>query len=251
MTTRRIQPHRNTDGSNMNYQQRRQMRLRQEREQRVQERKQREQQQIEAVLNPPAAPLPYRERVAQRKAEAEGKAQAQYEAEQVAKSNAAPRNLYRERAEALRGELYKGESVRKRFDHFNRLADAEDASRAAQAEQAAKQAATDSDPAVANARESATYLQKMAEATGQQELIKRAQECGGIAQAGDASLYWRRAAEVEAAILSFHDAKAAERRAAKLAADAEYEAAATAAQESKARRDAAISAGEVVERAAE
>jgi len=228
----------------MNFQQRRQMRLRQEREQRIEQRQQKEQAAIDAALNPQPEPLPFRERQAQRKAEAEGKAQTAYEAEQAAAANAGPVNPYRQRAEALSNQLYQGRMMQARFAHFSALADKWDREQAAAAEAAAKQAAIDSDPSVSNARESATYLQKMAEATGNQELVKRAQECGGIAQAGDASLYWRQAAEVEAAILSFHDAKAAERRAAKVAADAEYEAAATAAQESKARLEAAISAGE-------
>jgi hypothetical protein len=244
MTTRRIQPLRNVDGSPMNFQQRRQLRLKQEREQRIQERQAKEQAAIDAALNPQPEPLPFRERQAQRKAEAEGKAQAAFEAEQAAAANAGPVNPYRQRAAECQNQLYQGSAMRARFNHFTARADQWDREQAAAAEAAAKQAAIDANPAVGNARESATYLQKMAEATGDQELVRRAAECGGIAQAGDVSLYWRQAAEIEAAILNHHDSKAAERRAAKVAADAAYEAATAAAQESKARLDAAIRAGE-------
>jgi len=222
----------------MNFQQRRQMRLRQEREQRIQERQQKEQAAIDAALNPPAAPLPFRERQAQRKAEAEGQAVAAYEAEQA--KAAGPRNHFREQAEQMEGQRYLP-SVARRYERFMALADELDRERAAASEQAAKQAELENSPAVVNSRTSAGLLVKMAEQAGDAELVKQAQECAGIAAAFNPALYWERMKAVETQILNVLDTRAAERRAAKAQADAEFEQAASIAQSAREQ----LSAGDV------
>jgi hypothetical protein len=224
----------------MSFQQRRQSRLKQEREQRIEQRQQKEQAAIDAALNPPAAPLPFRERQAQRKAESEGKAQAAYEAEQAAKTG--PRNHFREQAQRIEGQRYLP-SVARRYDRFMALADELDQQRATEAEQAAKQAELENSPAVVNSRTSAGLLVKMAEQAGDAELVKQAQECAGIAAACNPALYWERMKAVESQILNVLDTRAAERRAAKSQADAAFEEAANIAQSAK--EQLAISAGDV------
>jgi hypothetical protein len=240
MTTRRINVPRNADGSPMNFQQRRQVRLKQEREQRIQERQQKEQAAIEAALNPPPPPESSRESAARRKAEAEGRAKAQFEAEQRAAANAPPANWYRETAQRMEGQRYLP-SVARRYERFMALADELDQQRAAEAEQAAKQAELENSPAVVTSRTSAGLLVKMAEQAGDAELVKQAQECAGIAAACNPALYWERMKAVETQILNVLDTRAAERRAVKAQADADFEQAASIAQDAKEK----LSAGEV------
>jgi len=227
----------------MNFQQRRQMRLRQEREQRIEQRQQKEQAAIDAALNPQPEPLPYRERVARRKAESEGKAQAQYEAERktAAEAAATSQNPYRRWAAELEERGLYTPNLRRRWERFTELADKLDREIAAEAEQAAKQAELENSPAVVTSRTSAGLLVKMAEQAGDAELVKQAQECAGIAAACNPALYWERMKAVETQILNVLDTRAAERRAVKAQADADFEQAASIAQDAKEK----LSAGEV------
>jgi hypothetical protein len=216
-----------------------------EREKRIEERKKKAEAAIEAVLNPPAPATTFKQLMSQHKAQDEGRRLAQEKADAEADANRGPVNPYRAQADVLKGQLYRGPSVKRQYDRLNELAEQWQREQAAAAKAAAAKAAQDADPQVANARESSTYLIKMAEQTGQQELVTLAQECAGVAAAGDWKLYWQRARAIESSILALNDAKAAERRAAKTQADADYQAAATEAQAAKARLDHASQQAEV------
>jgi hypothetical protein len=229
---------RNTDpttGKPLPYQQRRDARLRADRQRRMDERQAEAQAKADAAANPPEPETQhsFNQRAAMRLAEENGKAEARKRQAELAAENAPPKNSYRELAKQIEGQRFIP-SVERRYQRFMARADELDRERAAEAEQAAKQAAIDSSPAVILARESAGYLVKMAPTP---ELAALASECAGIAAAGDSGLYWLRAKECETKILDWHDQQAAEKRAAKSATDAEYEAAAAAAQATKARLD--------------
>ena len=232
MVTRRIQPPRNPDGSIQSYHQRKQERQLTERAAKRVESDARRQAARELELNPPPAPLPFAERQAQRKAERIGQQEAEAKAAAEAAANAPPQNPYRARAQEIESRHWiNAAKKRRRFEHFTKLAEAWDREQVAKEEAAERQAAIDSDPAVQRARDYAAGLVKLAP----DEFKTEAAEIQGIAQAGDSQLAWERIRDVEQRIWQQQDKLAAEKLASKTATDAEFQAAAEKAEESRER----------------
>jgi major membrane immunogen (membrane-anchored lipoprotein) len=214
-----------------------------ERDRRIQQRKEKEQQAIDAVLSPPAPPPTFRELMAQHKAQDEGRQLAQYKAEQEAAANRGPVNHYRQQAEALQGQLYRGPIIKKQFDRLNELADKWDREQVAAAEAAAKQAAIDNDPMVKLARDYAAGQMKLAP----DEFKAEAAECAGIAQAGDAALAWQRMKALDEKIWQAADKLAVEARMGKATSDATFAELATTAEQARERAEQSAAMVEAAE----
>jgi hypothetical protein len=204
-----------------------------ERDRRIEERKAKEQAAIEAVLNPPAPAPTFKQLMAHHKAQDEGRRLAQEKADAEAAANAPPVNHFRQQAEALRGQLYKGPIIRRQFERLIELAEKWDGDQAAAAEAAAKQAAIDNDPMVKLARDYAAGQMKLAP----DEFKAEAAECAGIAQAGDAALAWQRMKALDEKIFARADKLAAEAKQSANVTNSQFQELATVAEQARERAE--------------
>lgn len=217
----------------MTYPQRKALRLKADRDRRVAERQAKAEQQADAVANPPAAPETFQQRQERRKSEDYGRQVAADKAAAAAKAAAGPSNPFRVRANECADRLH-APGMRSRFDHFNRLADAEDARRAAAAEAAAKQAAIDSDPSVILVRQ---YADGQIKLTRDTDLAAEAAEAKGMADAGDAQGAWAKMKAIDEKLFAQADKRAAEARQSKAVTDSTFSELATAAEQARERAE--------------
>lgn len=227
MMTRRIPPpEQNPDGTRKSAEQRRLERQNAESQRRQAERQQPKQ---PAPSLPP--PMPYEQRKAMRQAEHIGKQIAAEEQAKIAKAAAGPVNPYAARVRELQDETWRGPGTRRRLERMTALAEKWDSDRAAEQEAAERKAVIDNDPMVKNARDYAAGLVKLAPEQFQSE----AAEIKGIADSGDAALAWSKMRDLEQRIWQHQDRIATEKRESKAVTDHDFQAAAVAAEDAKAR----------------